>query len=234
MKHYRIEDQTPLKTQRLLITPMSARELSALIEQEQDALLKSAYEEMRRLVLDDPDQALWHTGWRVALRQTGEPVGLVMFHGVAADKTVEIGYGVDAAHRGNGYAKEAVKRVCDWAFSQDSAYFIQSLTEPDNDASIHILEKLKFYRVESAKENMLLWELERPASSYLAVYMSIGLALGISLGSSFFGNMATGLAIGLSTGVALGVAMDAQDRKARKREHEPKRIDPPEDQPRKR
>ncbi|MPM73187.1 hypothetical protein SDC9_120163 [bioreactor metagenome] len=69
------------------------------------------------------------------------------------------------------------------------------------------------------------WELERPASAWMAVYMSIGLGLGLALGSGFFGNMISGMAVGLSAGLALGVALDSQDRAARKRDNAPKRLD---------
>ncbi|NLI55221.1 MAG: GNAT family N-acetyltransferase [Clostridiales bacterium] len=225
MKHYRIEDQTPLKAKRLVLTPLSARELSALIEREADERLKGSYGEMHRDVTEHPDQALWYTGWRISLRQSGEPVGLLSFHGMAADRTVNLTCDIAAAHRGSGYAEEATKAICGWAFSQENVYFIRALADGDNAASNHILEKMKFYRIESPLEGKALWELERPASSWIAVYMSIGLALGLAFGTGFFGNMALGMAVGLGAGVALGAAMDSQDRAARKREHEPKKLD---------
>ncbi|MDP3448061.1 MAG: hypothetical protein Q8S22_08410, partial [Eubacteriales bacterium] len=69
------------------------------------------------------------------------------------------------------------------------------------------------------------WEMERPASAWMAVYLSIGLAIGISFGQTLFDNMAIGLAIGLGAGIALGSGLDAQDRAARKRENAPKKIE---------
>ena len=171
MRHYRINDQNPLKTKRLMITPMRAGEIEPYELSQQDELLRGALAEMRRNAAEYPEQALWHTGWRVTLRQTGEDVGLLAFHGVPADRTVELGYDILAAHRGNGYAEEAVKALCGWAFGRESVYFIRALADEQNGASNHILEKLKFYRIESPVEGLLCWELERPASAWMPFYM---------------------------------------------------------------
>ena len=225
MYHYRISDQTPLKTKRLILTPMNGKQLEAMQQRITDDLMRGALNEMRRGVLENSEQALWYTGWEVTLRQSGESVGLIGFQGVQTDKTVEMAYDIFLAYRTNGYAGEAIQSLCDWAFGRENVYFIQVLANEQNGAANHILNKLKFYRVESPVEGQIRWELERPASAWLAIYMSIGLSLGLALGSSFFGNMLTGMAIGISTGLALGVALDSQDRAARKREHAPKKLD---------
>jgi hypothetical protein len=182
---------------------------------------------MRENVIDYPDQALWHTGWRVSLRKGGEAVGLLNFHGVPVNMAVELGYDILAAHRGNGYGEEAVRAVSNWAFGCEGVYFISALADETNAASNHILEKLKFYRVESPTSGFHAWELERPASAWISIYLCIGLALGLALGSSFFGNQLTGMTIGLVAGLALGATLDAQDRAARKRENAPKKIAEP-------
>ena len=224
MKHYRLSDQTPLKTKRLLLTPMSEKELTARIDGLEDELLKGAYTEMRRCVVAYPDQALWHTSWRMSLREGGETVGYVGFHGVARDKTVELGYDVLQQHRNKGYATEATKALVDWAFCQENVYFVHAMADEANDASNHILESLKFYRVESGLEGQTLWEIERPASAWMAIYMCIGLGAGMALGTGIYGNQVLGMMIGLSAGLALGVSLDSQDRAARKRDAEPKEI----------
>ncbi len=225
MRHHRISDQTPLKTKRLLLTPLSAKELAALEEQEQDELRRGALAQMRKNVVAYPDEALWYTGWRATLRDGGTQVGLLGFHGVPEDQTVDACYQIIPAHRGNGYGEEALKALCNWAFGRENVYFIGILADEDDAASNHVLEKQAFYRVESLVSGMNAWELERPASAWMVVYMSIGLALGLSLGQSFFDNIAIGLSIGLGAGLALGASLDAQDRAARKREHPPKKLD---------
>jgi RimJ/RimL family protein N-acetyltransferase len=225
MRHFRISDQNPLKSKRLLITPLTAKELAALEVQVQDELLRGAISEMRRNVTEYPDRALWYTGWRVSLRKEGETVGLLGFHGVPQHATVALKYDIFPHHRGNGYCAEAIRALSDWAFGCEGVYFISMLVDEANLASNHILEKLKFYRVESPVVGLNGWELERPASAWMAIYLGIGLAIGLSFGQTLFDNMAIGLAIGLGAGIALGSGMDAKDRVARKRENAPKKIE---------
>lgn len=228
MRHYRINDQTPLKTKRLLISPMNVKEIAAYQECEQNPLLRSALAEMQRSASEDPDQALWYTGWRISLRQGGETVGLLAFHGNPVDRTVELGFDILPPFRGNGYAQEAVEEIDKWAFARDNVYFINVLADQGNGSSNHILRKMGFYRIESPVEDQERWEIERPASGWIGIYLSIGLALGLALGQSFFGNMILGMVIGMSAGLALGASIDAQDRAARKRDHEPEKLDRPE------
>ncbi|MEN6635918.1 MAG: GNAT family N-acetyltransferase [Clostridiaceae bacterium] len=225
MKRYRISDQNPIKTKRLLLTPLNAKELEAEEARETDDLLRGALVEMRNNVLSDPENALWYTGWRVSLKKEGTPVGVLGFHGAPVNKTVELGFNIYPSQRGNGYGQEAIEALCNWSYGSSEGYFVSSLVDEKNDAANHVLEKLKFYRVESPVDGAIAWEQERPASAWISIYLCIGLALGMSLGSSFFGNQLTGLTIGLAAGVALGASMDAQDRAARKRENPTKKLD---------
>ena len=225
MYHYRISDQVPLKTKRLILTPMNVKQIDEMLARETDSMLRGALNEMRRGVSEEPVQALWYTGWQVTLKQNGALVGLVGFQGVPADKTVALGYVIFDGYHGNGYAQEAISSLCNWAFGRENVYFVQALAGEINEAANHILGKLRFYRVESPVPGQNRWEIERPASGWLAIYMCIGLSIGLALGSSIYGNMITGMTIGLSAGLALGAVLDSQDRGARKREHAPKKLD---------
>ncbi|MEA4913815.1 MAG: GNAT family N-acetyltransferase [Christensenella sp.] len=225
MKRYRISDQNLIKTKRLLLTPLSANELAQEESRESDDLLRGAIVEMRKNVLEHAEDALWYTGWRVSLKKEGTVVGLLGFHGVPVNKTIELGFNIYPDYRGQGFGQEAIRALCDWAFGSTEGYFVSVLADEKNEALNHVLEKLKFYRVESPVEGVFAWELERPASAWISFYLSIGLCLGLALGSSFFDSQLTGLTIGLAAGIALGAAMDAQDRAARKRENPPAKID---------
>lgn len=228
MRHYRINDQSPIKTKRLILTPLNAKQLAELEAQEQDTLLRGAIVEMRQNSAEHYDQALWYTGWQITLKSGGHAVGLLGFHGTVEDRTVELGYNVKQEYRGNGYGEEAVKALCSWAFTSEGIYFISVLADEANAASNHILEKLKFYRVESPVVGQNAWELERPASAWMSIYMSIGVALGLMFGQMLFSNIAIGLAIGIGVGISLGSGLDSQDRANRKRVHAPKKINLPE------
>ena len=233
MKRYRIIDQKQIKTKQLLLTPLDAAELAQEEARESDELLRGAILEMRKSVLEHPEDALWYTGWRVSLKKENTTIGLLGFHGVPTNKTVELGFHIYPDYRGQGYGQEAVQAICNWAFGSVKGYFINALADEKNDALNHMLEKLKFYRVESPVDGALAWELERPASSWISFYLSIGLCLGLALGKSFFGSQLTGMTIGLAAGIALGAAMDSQDRAARKRENPPIKIESLTEKPKK-
>lgn len=206
---------------------MTAKELTAYEAQQQDLSLCGSLANMRRMVEENTDQALWHTAWNITLRQTGETIGLLAFQGAPADQTVELVFEVLAAYRGNGYAQEAISSLTDWALGRDSVYFVRVFTDEASEDCNHILKKLEFYRIESPVQGKQCWELERTQTAWISVYLSIGLALGLALGSGVFGNQMTGMTVGMSAGLALGAYMDAQDRKARKREQEPIKLDEP-------
>ena len=225
MRHYRLIDQTPIKTKRLLLTPMNEKELTQRISEETDDLVRSAYSEMRRCVQAYYDLALWHTYWRMTLRETKQTVGYLGFHGEPKDQTVEMGFDLPEEFRGEGYASEATKALCDWAFQTEGVYFVRVMTSSGNTASEQYLKDLKFYPIECPIEGHAYWELERPASAWIAVYLCFGLAIGLALGSSFFSSQAVGMTIGMATGVALGAMMDSKDRATRKRVNEPKKLD---------
>ena len=194
-------NQRPIPTKRMTLTPMSVDELNELIERETDAHMKQAYTEMRDGVLQNPDQALWYTAWRMTLKETGEMLGDLCFHSAPADKTVEIGYGVLEQYRKNGYATEAVRALIDWAFTQTNVYFVRAITDAGNEASEHLLEKLKFNKLPldpaaaDLEEGQTLWELEKPASMWMAIFMCLGMGCGGAIGSAS-DNYSMGMVLG--------------------------------------
>jgi [ribosomal protein S5]-alanine N-acetyltransferase len=100
---------------------------------------------------EDPSVQRW-LARAIVLRGEGRPmVGNVGFHGPpgvnAADNdgALEIGYGVQPEHRGQGYATEAVEGLIAWARTQGIDHFVASVA-PDNEPSLAIIRKLGFVR----------------------------------------------------------------------------------------
>ncbi len=67
----------------------------------------------------------WCGIWR--LRETGE---------------IEIGYAIDKAHWGRGYATEAAERFMQYAFEELNAEKLVAVARPENTASRRVMEKL--------------------------------------------------------------------------------------------
>jgi ribosomal-protein-alanine N-acetyltransferase len=214
------EKPTALKTKRLTLSPLSSAALEKKRDAQTDVHMKQAYSEKLEGVKADPEHAVWHTEWVICRKEDGAVVGGIGFRGAPQNKTVEISFFIDAPYRGNGYASEALKSICEWAFMQPDAYFIRAAAEEGNTAALHVLSKNGFLPPGEGQEGWR-YELERPKSSWMAIYMSIGMSMGVALGLPF-DNLALGICLGMGMGVALGLALDAQDKKARMRSSEKK------------
>ena len=73
------------------------------------------------------------------------------------DGTVEIGYSIVPAYRGQGLATEAVQALTGWALSQPAVRRVVAGCEANNTASIRVLEKAGFRRG-AVIEGLLRWE----------------------------------------------------------------------------
>jgi [ribosomal protein S5]-alanine N-acetyltransferase len=220
-----------LRTKRLRIIPLNIEQMALLCEgqdeleaalgltpggAEQDNHLKEAFSEMYQLCKEHPKEYLWYTNWQIILMDENKSIGSIGFKNAANEKhEVEIGYGIDKAYQNQGYATEAIKKLCEWAFSQN-AYYIQAQTEPDNAPSKRVLDKNGFKKTGNGSEG-LLYELEKPKTEWMSIYICIGLSVGLCFGTAL-DNIAIGMCMGIAVGVALGSALDAADKKTRKRE----------------
>lgn len=89
----------------------------------------------------------WSLGFSVVVRGGGV-VGGCGFKGPPdADGIVEIAYGIDAAHRGRGYATEAAGGLAGFALADVRVRLVRAHTKPANDASARVLAKCGFHPV---------------------------------------------------------------------------------------
>ena len=100
-----------------------------------------------------------HGLYGVALKESGELIGISGLIRRAEYEDIDLGYAFLAAHRGGGYATEAGRAVLDVAASMDVSTVI-ALVAPANAASIRVLEKLGFgpSNVPPAKPDTLVFE----------------------------------------------------------------------------
>lgn len=134
-----------IKSERLLLYPISDKEMEQLIENEEDANLKQAYSEMLQGCINEPEKRVWHAVWFMEMKeQPGTIVGDLSFKGLAADGMVELGYGLRDGYCGHGYMTEAVKAISEWAMAQKGVTRIEAETAPDNTASQRVLKNAGF------------------------------------------------------------------------------------------
>lgn len=132
-----------IETKRLKIYAASKEQMEAFIAAESMDVLKAAYTEMLNGCLAHPDQWQWYAIWMIELKD-GPHIGELCFKGIDRAGTVEIGYGIDEAYQGSGYATEAVTAVVHWASEQENVKSIEAEAEEDNAASARVLQKAGF------------------------------------------------------------------------------------------
>lgn len=135
-----------VKTERLIIYPLSDSEMENLIVMELDTDMKKAYSEMLDGCKQNPEQRIWYAVWNMLLNDdTGRSVGDLSFKGLNSNGMVEIGYGIKKEYEGQGYMTETVTAMARWASEQIGVKYVEAETDPDNKASRRVLEKAGFH-----------------------------------------------------------------------------------------
>lgn len=94
--------------------------------------------------------------WQVVERDTGRAIGGAGFKGPPQGGSVEIGYGICAIRRRQGFAVEAVGALLEFAGAA-GVLLVRAETEPGNLASQGVLEAAGF-EVVAADGALLAWE----------------------------------------------------------------------------
>ncbi|MGH3357909.1 MAG: GNAT family N-acetyltransferase [Nocardioidaceae bacterium] len=85
-----------------------------------------------------PDDVRWVA--RVFVDHAGTVIGHAGFHGGPDESgMVEVGYSVDTAYRGRGFAKAALAALIDWARSEPDVHTLRATVSPDNAPSLAIV-----------------------------------------------------------------------------------------------
>lgn len=73
------------------------------------------------------------------------------------DGVIDIGYSIVPSYRGKGYATEMGKAMVEWGLSQPKVKKVVATCNPDNFASIRVLEKIGF-KITNKTEEKIYWE----------------------------------------------------------------------------
>jgi RimJ/RimL family protein N-acetyltransferase len=114
--------------------------------------------------------------WAVEERETGRLIGRLGFVNWAhielkpsrpeALPGLEIGWVLSRASWGRGYAAEGARRAIDYAFTEMGRDYVVSIIHPDNEASIHLPERLGQKlegRTEASGTELLVYRIDRKA-----------------------------------------------------------------------
>jgi RimJ/RimL family protein N-acetyltransferase len=148
------EPEYPVRTQRLLLRPFAAGDLDALYAYHRlGEVFRYLYseprsrDEVRAMVAERAGAtALSAEGQALCLvadlAETGELVGdCVLFWRSAEHQQGEVGYIINPAHRGHGYAPEAVSALLRLGFEGLGLHRITGQCDARNTASARVLER---------------------------------------------------------------------------------------------
>jgi RimJ/RimL family protein N-acetyltransferase len=120
-------------------------------------------------VREHPENIRWY--YRMIVdRERNIAVGSVSFHGAPDERgMIEIGIGIAAPERGQGFASEAITGMWDWAAHQPGVKFLRYTVSPENVESIAIIKNFGFPLVgeQMDEEDGLELIYEAPVEDYL-------------------------------------------------------------------
>jgi [ribosomal protein S5]-alanine N-acetyltransferase len=91
-----------------------------------------------------PDNFFWFTNWEIILSSQNISIGGIGFAGYPDDGKTTIGYIIDQKYQNQGFAKEAVNCIIDWAFMDPALKAILADTPKDNLPSQKVLSRNGF------------------------------------------------------------------------------------------
>jgi RimJ/RimL family protein N-acetyltransferase len=139
-----------LQTARLRLVPLTAEMARAILAGDLSGLAAAGLTAADGWPHEDTADGLamagkggYPPGWLVTV--SGAVIGDIGTHGPVDEAgRVEIGYGLAAPSRGQGYGSETVAAVADWLLSQPGVRQVRAHTLTDNAPSRRVLEKAAF------------------------------------------------------------------------------------------
>ena len=177
---YRLE-MDMIETTRLILIPLSQSQLISLLSQPSQLENEIGIPLCKGIAADPVERAIgmklekmknapdahhiWITFWLLVIKAIPLGAGFLGFKGYP-DKNgiVEIGYGIDSAHRSQGCMTEAVTGMINWAFNEPACQaIIAPGTLKTNPASNAVLKKVGM-RIYEETTNAISWKLDRTSN----------------------------------------------------------------------
>ncbi|UOR12951.1 GNAT family N-acetyltransferase [Halobacillus amylolyticus] len=111
-------------------------------------------------MLEKNQNELGYGPWVMVDRNAEEILGDIGFKGKGRDGVLEIGYQVVISKRNQGFATEAVKAICNWAFQQPGVKGVEAECAKGNIPSQRVLINSGFDQT-SRKEDIITFKIEK-------------------------------------------------------------------------
>jgi ribosomal-protein-alanine N-acetyltransferase len=153
-----------LWTERLRLRPITEEDCADMFELRSnpqlmryiDRPLAQGLEDARKLI--DSMEAARRTNdsiaWGLVLRESTKLIGTIAYWRIAKEHhRAEIGYLLHPGWQNRGLMSEALEVALDFGFRQMRLHSVEANVNPDNEASIRLLEKIGFVREAYFREN---------------------------------------------------------------------------------
>lgn len=164
-----------LTTERLKLIPLTADNLKLCIENKSEMekklglavtgkqlteMMKGIYQIKIGCIRRDRENLLYYTYWQIVPKDKNYIVGEIGFKDAPNSfGEIEVGYGLDQEHRGNGYMTEALIELTKWAFSQTDISAIIAVTLNNNIPSHRVLTRAGFM-MQGCDYKYIYWRLK--------------------------------------------------------------------------
>lgn len=164
-----------LITERLKLIPLTADDLKLCIENKSrmekklglavtgkqlSEMMKDIYKIKINYIKRNRGSYLYYTYWQIVPKDKNCIVGEIGFKDIPNNfGEIEVGYGLDEEHRGNGYMTEALIGLTKWAFAQKGISAIIAVTDNNNIPSHRVLTRAGF-RIQGYDYKYIYWRIE--------------------------------------------------------------------------
>ncbi len=153
-----------LKTERLLLREIIPADAGELFYMRSSPVVMQYIDRERAKTIDDAQKmiALYDTllkkgegiNWGITLSGSDEMVGLICLWQIQKENyRAEVGYMLHDGYHRRGIMNEALVAVIAYAFQRLQLHSLEAIVNPDNDASVSLLEKNGFVREGLFREN---------------------------------------------------------------------------------
>ncbi len=153
-----------LETERLLLRQLTMDDVPVLFEMRTNPLMNRYTDRPAMKTMDEAAEKMKTIlsmvekregiAWAILLRETGKQIGDISFWRLIKEHyRAEIGYGLLPDYWEKGFMTEAARCVIGHGFNNLNIHSIEANVNPENVASIRLLEKLNFVREAYFREN---------------------------------------------------------------------------------
>ena len=145
-----MEPPRTLRTERLVLRRATIGDAEAAFRYASDPEVTRFVGIKPRATIEQVEEFLAHadkswdegTAYTLAIAAQSDERVVGMIDCDVTDRGVSIGYALERAAWGRGYATEAVRAVVEWAFTNDEVFRVWTSVAVDNTASQRVLEKV--------------------------------------------------------------------------------------------